>query len=69
MKRIFTYIINAVMILSAFLTLGGCHYLDIDEDTTSLTEEKVFSTFSGAKAYLDKVFQVTEPSGGKYGPN
>lgn len=57
------------MILSAFLTLGGCHYLDIDEDTTSLTEEKVFSTFSGAKAYLDKVFQVTEPSGGKYGTN
>ena len=47
-------IIDIALVLGIICTLlSGCHYLDLDEETASLTEEQVFATYSRSKAFLD----------------
>ena len=50
-KKNIVYLANVFAVASCILS--GCHYLDLDEETTSLTEEQVFSTYTGARSFLD----------------
>lgn len=49
MKNII-YFASVLMISCGML--GGCHYLDLDEETTSLTEDQVFATYARSYSYL-----------------
>ena len=50
-KKNIVYLANVFAVASCILS--GCHYLDLDEETTSLTEEQVFSTYTRARSFLD----------------
>ena len=54
---------NIIGLLAAFAVFcslsTSCHYLDLDEETTSLTEEQVFATYSRAKSFLDNAIART----------
>ena len=50
-KRI---IYNLTALVLACGMFAGCHYLDLDEETTSLTEEQVFATYMRSSAFLAK---------------
>ena len=50
-KKNIIYLANVFAL--ACCIVSGCHYLDLDEETTSLTEEQVFSTYTRARAFLD----------------
>ena len=41
-------------------TVSGCHYLDLDEETTSLTEDQVFATYSRSSAFLGRALAQLE---------
>ena len=50
-KKNIIYLANVFAL--ACCIVSECHYLDLDEETTSLTEEQVFSTYTRARAFLD----------------